>query len=197
MILLGCNIYSILVDRLETSFKFIEQNVLSNEYSKQNNYKNISSNLFCEKQTCSNGSKDFNKITWFLSGGIKNDQLSTKSEASEMKFQIDNNISLRYNDQWTEWDYVLDERSRNTAENFVWVSQFLNSTEQIFDSVYVVTSEFHHKRAKLMLELIDNSRNYEWILGTKEEIDSRYWESIHIQNVHSDVLEAKEKIKLN
>jgi uncharacterized SAM-binding protein YcdF (DUF218 family) len=187
IILLGCNIYSILKNRVDTSFNHIEQ---------------IHQKFF--EQT---------KITWFLSGGIKNNHPGAKSEASIMKSQIDNNINLRFlsgnigsnyigsdkintftysSGNNIKWDFVLDELSTNTAENFIRASDFLNRTSSSFDSVYIVTSDFHYKRASMMMNLIDPSRQYHWILGDKELSDSRSWEEVHIQNVHSDVSKAFE-----
>lgn len=175
MILLGCNIGSILLNRLETSFRFIENNLF----------------------------EDYNstiKITWFLSGGIKNNFKGAETEAFIMKSQIDNNIGLKYNDltfKKFNWDFVLDDKSTNTAENFIWASNFLNTTTKTFESVYIITSLFHYERASLMLKLIDPSRNFKWILGDMEEKDSKYWESIHIMNVESDVKKARIKLDTN
>lgn len=179
IILLGCNIESLLLNRLETSFMFIEQTLSNDIYTPS---PNINPN---------------HHITWFLSGGIKNNFKGAKTEASILKSQIDNTISLKYKDDVRNkinWDFVLDEKSTNTAENFIWASQFLNTTEKIFDDIYVVTSDFHFTRANHMLKMIDPSRNFKWILGNMEEKDSRYWETIHIRNVESDV--AKARIKL-
>ncbi len=78
-----------------------------------------------------------------------------------------------------EWDYVLDEKSTNTVENFIQASQFLNTTTKTFDSVYVITYDFHYTLTQTMLKLIDSSRNYKWILGDLEERDSRYWEFVN------------------
>ena len=61
LILLGCNITSLLMDRVMTAINFIENN--------QNN---------------------FNKITWYLSGGIKYD--GKLSEAVIMKSELENLI---------------------------------------------------------------------------------------------------------
>lgn len=199
MILLGCNIGSLLLNRLETSFTFIEQTLNKNICISSN-----TSNIFLNTY-------DYNSnhhITWFLSGGIKNNFKGAKSEASILKSQIDNSISLKYNgdggrnkdenedeDEKINWDFVLDEKSTNTAENFIWASQFLNTTNQVFDDIYVVTSDFHFQRASRMLKMIDPSRNFKWILGDLEEKDSRYWETIHIQNVDSDVNKARVKLQ--
>jgi hypothetical protein len=191
LILLGCNIYSILLNRLETSFNFIEDTINTNN--------NISSNT--STTTFTNAIFEQNSITWFLSGGIKNNFLGAKSEASIMKSQITDIIDLKYNlnTQHNQvkfgWNFILDEKSTNTAENFIWASQFLNTTEEKFDSVYVITSTFHYKRAQTMLNLIDPSKTFKWILGDLEENDSRYWESVHIKNVGSDVSKAKSKLE--
>lgn len=191
LILLGCNIYSILLNRLETSFKFIEDTI------------NTNNNIGFNTTTFTNSIFEQNKFTWFLSGGIKNNFLGAKSEASIMKSQINNIIDLRYNlDKQHNnnkvkfgWNFVLDEKSTNTAENFIWASHFLNTTEEKFDSVYIITSDFHYKRAQTMLNLIDPSKTFKWILADLEEKDSRYWETIHIKNVGSDVSKAKSKLE--
>jgi hypothetical protein len=167
LILLGCNILSILNNRLDTSFKFIDEHFSANTDT---------------------------KFTWFLSGGIKNQFDGAESEASIMKYQIDNIINLKYNNKYL-WDFVLDKKSTNTAENFFWASKFLNSTSKSFDSIFVVTSSFHFKRAQSMLNMIDSSKNFNWILGDLEEKDSRYMETIHIKNVYSDVSKAKSKLE--
>jgi len=202
IILLGCNIYSILINRIETSINFIE-----------NNFKNE------EEET---------KITWFLSGGIKNNFIETRSEASIMKSHIDNHIETKYNiDSITtfthessifsidskysmgidgqiesktyknvkksniSWEYILDEKSTNTAENFIIASNYLNITSNPYDKIFVVTSDFHFVRANYMLSLIDMSKKFEWILADMELDDSKHWEQIHIKNVFSDVQKAK------
>lgn len=191
MIVLGCNIGSILLNRLETSFRFIEQTLGNNVC--------ITSNPLTDffDSTKSNSNSNHH-ITWFLSGGIKNNFIDAKSESSILKSQIDNNISLKYKDIGDEkinWDFVLDEKSTNTAENFIWASHFINTTEKIFDDIYVVTSDFHFPRANEMLKMIDPSKNFKWILGNLEENDSRYWESIHTRNVRSDVAKARVKLQ--
>ena len=207
LVLLGCHIRSILENRLETSLKFIEKFAYTNTNTNTNTtYIDPLTSLFEDPNL-----NPSTEITWFLSGGIKNKQVKgAKTEASILKSQIDNSISLKSTDamdamdatdisiqsrfEGIQWNFVMDEKSTNTAENFFWASQFLNTTNQVFDDIYVVTSDFHFKRASGMLKLIDPSRNFKWILGDLEEKDSRYWETIHIRNVESDV--AKAQIKL-
>lgn len=222
LILLGCNIYSILLNRLESSLKFIEENIHikttnnPNELIQKNNSFGLMSDKIGKIGKIGKITKP-TKLTWFLSGGIKNNFEGAESEASIMKSQIDNIINLKYNPNQNPhkynryncasddlvclskfaWNYILDEKSSNTAENFVQSSHFLNTTKDKYEYVYVITSSFHYKRAQMMLNLIDPSRNFKWILGDLEEQDSRYWESIHINNVGVDVSKAQAKFANN
>jgi hypothetical protein len=156
LILLGCNIRSLLIDRVMTSINFIENN--------RNN---------------------FNKITWYLSGGIKYD--GQQSEASIMRNELVELIKDKNLDKNISFNYILDELSKNTAENFYRSSNYLNTSNNNYNDIYIITSKFHYNRAKLMMHLIDSSRNYNWILGDLKQHDSEYWENIHIKNVHNDV----------
>lgn len=223
LFLLGCNIRSILLNRIEVSFKFIES-INNHTQSSNNNIFNgdTNTNVFLKKfnnvfnidefiennngfgDGFNNGFNDrFNdkiNITWFLSGGSKNFDLSNDiennkkiiSEAHVMKSIIDEMIGKKiYN---IDWNFILDEKSSNTAENFIHGTYFLNTTSTVFDSIYVVSSNYHYERAHKILKLIDASRNYNWILGNLEEINSRYLESLHMKNINSDVDKAFKKI---
>jgi hypothetical protein len=156
LILLGCNITSLLMDRVMTAINFIENN--------KNN---------------------FTKITWYLSGGIKFD--GTLSEASLMKIELETLIQNKNLCENIDYHYILDEKSKNTAENLFTSSNYLNSTIENYDDIYIITSKFHYNRAKLMMSLVDSSRTYNWILGDLQLTDSLYWENIHIKNVYNDV----------
>ena len=165
LILLGCNISSLLMDRILTSINFIENNI-----------------------------DNFNKITWYLSGGIKFD--GELSEASIMKNELNFLIENKIIKKNIEFNYILDEASKNTAENFYRSSKFLNTTLENYNEIYIITSKFHYNRAKLMLSLIDSSRDYNWILGNLQQHDSNYWENIHIKNVFNDVNQLTKSIEL-
>lgn len=156
LILLGCNITSLLMDRVTTAINFIENN-----------------------------KDNFNKITWYLSGGIKFE--GELSEAAMMRTELVSLIEARNLNENVNYDYILDEKSKNTAENFYRSSNYLNTSQEIFDDVYIITSRFHHNRAQLMMSYIDSSRSYNWILGDMQQSDSLYWESVHIRNVLNDV----------
>lgn len=156
LILLGCNITTLLMNRTMTAINFIENN-----------------------------KDNFNKITWYLTGGIKFD--GEISEAEMMQNELEQLITNKNLNENIEYQYILDKKSKNTAENFYRSSYHLNTTQNNFDEVYIITSKFHHNRAQLMMSLIDSSRNYNWILGDLHERDSFYWETVHIKNVQNDV----------
>lgn len=168
IIFLGCNILNILMDRINIFSNFIKNNYLNN----------ISNN----------------EITLFLSGGIKNLDLLKESEIKteadiinyHIKKIIDNNKNPNLN-----WNIIMDKKSINTVENFMEASKFINISNINYNLYYIVTSNFHYERAKLILDIIDNSKNYEWILGNLELEYSRYWENIHIKNIFSDIEKTK------
>ena len=68
IILLGCNIQFILNDRIETAINFVEKINL-----------------------------DYEKIDWFLSGGIKDKSISFVTEADKMEKSI---LQHGVNDNW-------------------------------------------------------------------------------------------------
>lgn len=156
-ILLGCNIKDLLMDRVTSAINFIENNQIN-----------------------------FNKITWYLSGGIKFD--GDLSEAFIMQNELEKIIKNKNLHKKIDYQYILDEKSKNTAENFYRSSNYLNASQELFDEIYIITSKFHYNRAQLMIKYIDSSRNYNWILGDVRQNDSEYWENIHIKNFHSDII---------
>ena len=90
------------------------------------------------------------------------------------------------------WNIILDTVATNTAENFVIVNKTVNLNS--YSDVYVVTSEFHHDRAKIMTDMIFNDRRIKWVLSPLALEDSYYWENIHIKNVNADVKKALKRI---
>jgi hypothetical protein len=140
---------------------------------------------------------NFNKtsINWFLSGGIKNPLEDTITEAEKMaakisEFENTNMFDLAGNN----WNYIYDTVATNTAENFIMVKKYLDETTIDYSEVFVITSDFHYNRAKKIAEKIIDTE-VSWILSDAELHDSRYWETIHIKNVDTDVKNANEKFK--
>ena len=72
--------------------------------------------------------------------------------------------------------------------------KFLDKNPNEYSDVYVITSNFHHNRAKKIAEKIID-KDIKWILGDAELDDSRYWETVHIRNVDTDVNKAINKFR--
>jgi uncharacterized SAM-binding protein YcdF (DUF218 family) len=139
-----------------------------------------------------NSTSDVNStnIDWFLSGGIKNPLDDTITEAEKMAAQIYQHAPNNTN----KWNYIYDTTATNTAENFIMVNEYLTNTNVSYTNIYVITSDFHHTRAKKIAEQIITDTEIQWILADAELDDSRYWEQIHIKNVDTDVRKAVEKM---
>lgn len=135
-------------------------------------------------------------VDWFLSGGIKNPNEDTITEAEKMakqisKYEIIHTDELRGN----RWNYIYDTQATNTAENFIMARNFINSENRDYDQVYIITSEFHQNRANKIAEKILDVEP-KWILGEAKLHDSEYWERIHIRNVDADVNKALKKFRI-
>ena len=129
-------------------------------------------------------------IDWFLSGGIKNPNEDTITEAEKMAEQISKFYKIHTNKlTGNKWSYIYDTQATNTAENFVMVRNYLNNFNKVYDDIYVITSEFHYNRANKIAEKILDTKT-KWILGEEKLNDSYYWEKIHIKNVEDDVNKA-------
>jgi len=164
IVMLGCNVFNLLNDRINLGIKFA-----LNE-RKENN------------------------IDWFLSGGIKNPTETTISEAYKMSQMISKSHEFVYGSSKENWNYILDEASTNTAENFFMVKKLLDNNQDKYSKIYVVTSDFHFNRASKFADKIIENNEFEWILSDLELHDSRYWETIHIKNVDNDI---NKSLKLN
>ena len=132
-------------------------------------------------------------INWFLSGGIKNPNIDTITEAEKMALEISNFEKIYVNNiTMNKWNYIYDTIATNTAENFIMAKKYLDNEKKHYSEIYIITSSFHYNRAKKIADkLID--KNIKWILGNSELVDSNYWENIHIKNVDIDVNKAIEK----
>jgi hypothetical protein len=165
IMMLGCNVIDLLNNRIKTGINFAL------------NERNV-------------------EIDWFLSGGIKNPGESLESEAYKMSKMISNYDDFVYGFTPKEkWNYILDEISTNTAENFFMLKKMLESNPDKYSKVYIVTSDFHFKRAELFANKIIKNNSFNWILSELELHDSRYWETIHTQNVNNDINKALYKFQ--
>jgi uncharacterized SAM-binding protein YcdF (DUF218 family) len=117
------------------------------------------------------------QIDWFLSGGIKNPAEDTVTEAEKMAQMISRENSA--------WNFIRDDVATNTAENFIMVQNTVDLSN--YNSVYVITSDFHYERAKKIADKVIVGNEFKWLLAPEELHDSRYWERVHIRNVDADV----------
>ena len=128
-------------------------------------------------------------IDWFLSGGVNGGVKYGNagiSEAEKMAYLIGNKSC------GVEWNYILDKSATNTATNLIAVSEMGGLDK--YSGVYVITSEFHFNRAKMITDLLIEDNRFGWILSDIALADSDYWESVHIKNVRSDVAKAKQRM---
>lgn len=119
----------------------------------------------------------------YLSGGIKNDIHDSISESSKMLKEIKNHK--------IDATVVIDEKSKNTAENFVNLKNWIknNHVYNLFNYV-IVTSDFHKDRAlKLFSGIFDNMKA-KFILSESNCIQCWNDERIHSKNIKSDIMDA-------
>jgi len=121
-----------------------------------------------------------NNVIWFLTGGVKNALQNGMTEAKNMANNLKKNEKI-----------ILDEKSKNTAENFVYLKKWLkNNTFEDIPNIIITTSKFHKNRAEKIFNGIFKSISPLWNLG---EVSCSYcWsdETIHIQNVEKDIENA-------
>jgi len=141
-----------------------------------------------------NNDKD-NKFIWFLTGGVKYAlsiyENNKKSESSTMAMYI----SSAYT------QIIIDEYSKNTAENFNMLKQhlltkYVNNNLGIpnIPNIVITTSEYHQARANQIFDGVFSNfpvRIYPiWNLG-KQSCDYCWGdEVIHMRNVDADVLKV-------
>jgi uncharacterized SAM-binding protein YcdF (DUF218 family) len=66
----------------------------------------------------------------------------------------------------------------------------LETNQDKYSKVYIVTSDFHFARAEMFANKIIENNHFNWILSDIELHDSRYWEKIHIKNVDNDIIKS-------
>ena len=130
-------------------------------------------------------------MIWFVTGGVKNalGKNSVETEASAMSKKINAD------------HIVLDEKARNTAENFAnlkqWITdEYLEKQNATTDmpEVVITTSAFHQNRAAKIFDGIfqDFDTNIKLTWNVSDGACPTCWsdELIHMRNVEADVLRA-------
>lgn len=119
----------------------------------------------------------------YLSGGIKNNLLNDIPESKKMLKQIKKqNLDIKI---------IFDDESKNTAENFVNLKNWLKNNK-INDEILlvVVTSDFHKKRALKLFKGIFKNIKSKFVTSKSDCIDCWNDEKIHMQNIKSDIMNA-------
>ena len=125
-------------------------------------------------------------VTWYLSGGVKYHMDDMISEAKQMSQCL----------RGSNWEYIIDDKAQNTAENFVRFRLWLE--ENTIDKIIIVTSKFHKKRAQIILQSIIPDIDVEWVEAKKICLYCKTDETKHMSHVDSDIklgLELYDKLK--
>ena len=129
-------------------------------------------------------------IIWYLTGGVKryNDRGGEMiTEASKMVYVLKKEGNTNA--------VIVDDKAKNTAENFVKLKGWLDSINEDVN-LHIVTSAFHFIRAKAMFEEIMPNMQATWELGYKSCATCLSDELIHRQHVKKDVERALENEKI-
>lgn len=166
IVILGCNILSILYDRINVAINFVNKN-----YNEPTGLAKIL-NIYEKKS-----------VHWLLTGGIKSDFIKSQKPEAEVMLEV-----LK-KQNYVGHQFIIDTNSTNTVENFIFLANYLNSTN-IYSDVYIVTSDFHSTRAKKITYKISPNNKYKWVLSKEENKDLVFWEKYHINNVDRDIQRA-------
>jgi hypothetical protein len=169
IVILGCNILSILYDRLNTAIDFV---------NKSNNNSVNSVNLMDLIIT-----REKKSFDWLLTGGSKDNDKIPEAEIM---------LNMLKDENYLNTNFIIDSNSTNTVENFIFLNKYLKvtNTTNIYQDVYIVTSNFHFTRAKKIADRISPKNNYKWLLGKEETPDLVVSEKYHIANVDLDIKKA-------
>lgn len=123
----------------------------------------------------------------FISGGVKSaimnaDDVSEATKAANMlNGAFINTVQI-----------VLEEKAKNTAENFVYLKQWINGnfSQDDFPDIVITTSDFHKNRAEQIFRGIIPDIIPTWNLSKSECTQCWRDENIHIKNVEADIVKA-------
>jgi len=127
-------------------------------------------------------------VVWFVTGGVKNAvDHAVSSEAEKMSEQIST----------PNRRVVLDEKAKNTAENFAYLKKWINESFEDTPEIVITTSEFHQERASRIFNGIFYNENEnikvipEWNLSISHSCNHCFNdEKIHMRNVAIDIKNA-------
>ena len=123
-------------------------------------------------------------IKIYVSGGVKDAILSSskETEASRMAMSFEN----------TSMEIVLDEKAKNTAENFAYLKQYVNNnySQDNMPNFVITTSDYHKNRAEQIFNGVLPDVEATWNLSKSSCVDCWKDELIHFPNIKMDVYNA-------
>lgn len=128
---------------------------------------------------------------WFLTGGVKYDlqycQENYKSKTDNNKSEASIMLSILNKTD----NIILDEKAKNTAENFNNLRIWINNNNITDYDIVITTSKFHKQRAeKIFNGIFQNKFIPKWNLAEKECDTCQHDELIHMNNVETDIKKA-------
>ena len=174
MVVLGCAMPDLQQDRIQRALEFAEK-------------------------------KSDDPIIWFLTGGVKDAVVGAiakqSTEASAMaqgiaQASVQASVHSLGDQNNNNNNIVLDEKARNTAENFANLKEYLAMNMDLGDgqqtSVVITTSEFHQARASKIFEGVfhDILDKVDITWNVSGGACPTCWadERIHMRNVEADVM---------
>ena len=127
--------------------------------------------------------KSNTSIKLYVSGGVKDSMLSDKETEASMMAKSFSNKNI---------EVILDEKARNTAENFAYLKLYVdrNFSEENKPNFVITTSDYHKNRAELIFNGILPNVPTTWNLSKSSCTNCWNDESIHLANIKSDVYNA-------
>ena len=133
-----------------------------------------------------------NKRILYLSGGVKKYFLRSVNQMKETSESL-----LMYshlNEQMTNFkdiNVIMDEKSTNSAENFVYLKKWILENYPLHDFIYtIITSDFHEKRTLRLFNSLFPLIKPKMVLSITDCYHCWTDENIHLRNVDKDIKEA-------
>ena len=129
------------------------------------------------------------EVIWFLTGGVKNSVSNLlTTEADRMSKVIGT-----HSNQHDRNKIILDERAKNTAENFAYLKKWIRETyNDDIPEIVITTSEFHRERASRIFTGTFDDVSPTWNLSKSDNCDNCWRdELIHMRNVENDIQRAR------
>lgn len=128
-----------------------------------------------------------NPVILFISGGIKNAMVNVTEQTESTKA-----ANMIINAGLDNVQIVLEENATNTAENFVYLKQWVNNnfSQDDLPEFIITTSDFHKERAEQIFQGILPDITPIWNLSISECRQCWKNEAILMKNINADIYKA-------